>query len=653
VKYIAKLILSILIVFFMFFSCGFTIGQRVLTIGGDKNFPPYEFVDDDGEYRGFNVDLMRAMAIEMGWEIKLVPMDWIEAHTALQDGKIDAIQGMSFNNSRKQYYDFSSSYLVNSLTCFVRKDSSYIMKLNDLKGRRVAVQRSDSAAYILADVGEVEVIFFSDLNEAFVKLLSKQVDAVVGNSLSGMYFLQKSMVVDKVKVVGQELNETNYGVAVRKGNEELVKDVDKAIERVRRNGTYQKIYEKWFGKEIKPAWTGLKYALYTLGLCLIVALCISYIYFRWNQKLKDEVLKRTGELAQKNKELEIKQNIINESSRFKQQIIDSLATGLITIDNYGIITSINSACERILGVNENFIGRSFKETCISKYFDDEIIESHFNGGQQGELKEKISKINGDTVTFSYILTPIIDNNEVQRGTVFSFRDITEEKIIKRKLAEKDKMQSLGRLVAGIAHEIRNPLTSIKTYVELLPVKYDNESFRKKITHQVPIEISRLNELLTDLLDYAKPKNLRKEEFTLRELVNYILELFSSVIREKAIDVKFEVNNDLKIYADRQQIKQIIINIIMNSIESIESNGKINIKLGEEGENAVLSIRDSGIGIEEDELIKVFEPFYTTKLGGTGLGLSVCYQYAEENEGKIHIDSEKGRGTEVKIEFKKR
>lgn len=625
--------------------------RNLLILGGDKNFPPYEFIDDDGEYRGFNVDLLRALALELGIEVRFVPMDWVDAYVALQQGEIDGLLGMSFNEQRQELYDFSNQYLINSIVTFVRKDSTYIVNMKDLKGRRVAVQRSDYAAHLLAETGEIEVVFFADLDEAFQQLLNKRVDAVVGNRLTGLYIIQKGRIANEVKIVGDELNQTPYGIAVQKGNTELLQALNSGIEELKRNGTYQKIYEKWFGREIQPAWKDLLNALYALLAGLAITMVIIFIYFRWNQLLKKEVANRTKELEMTNKELEAQQQLIRESDNFKRQILDSLVTGLITFNSQGQITTINAACTSLLGLSKECLMQHYRQAGLEQYFGGTHIEKCLQEGLAYNLEEKRFIQDSKEYTYSYILSPLQDSQGSRQGAVLTFRDITGEQLLRQKLAEKDKMQSLGRLVAGIAHEIRNPLTSIKTYVELLPVKYHNSNFRAKIVKQVPQEITRLNNLLTDLLDYAKPKSPSKEFFALGELLNQVLELFESSLHQKQVVTSLTLAQDgAKVYADKQQVKQIIINILMNSIQAIDGSGRIDLTVVKTITGLKLSVIDTGSGISPESLPQVFEPFYTTKTGGTGLGLAICYQYAKENDAEITVFSTPEVGTTVTLIF---
>jgi len=625
--------------------------EDVIIIGGEKNYPPFEYIDEEGEFRGFNVDLMKALALQIGIDIKLVPMDWVDAHISLQNGEIDAIQGMNYNDARFTMYDFSEEYLKNSLVCFVRKDDTEVLGLNSLTGKRAAVQRSDFAAYALADQGEIEVVFFSNLDDAFEKLIENEVDAVVGNKLTGLYIIQKKKIEDQLKIVGNDISFTSYGMAFKKGNTLLINEFNTALESLKKNGIYYNIYEKWFGKEILPAWKQQLKVFYTLLVIIIAVILLNLLFIRMNNILKMEVEKRTIDLKYVNLELKRNQRIIKESDRYKEQILNGIGNGLITFDKNGYIITVNKSCENLLNINgRDYAGRKYDETDLGSFVNIHQLEECLLEEKQFILQEKKYIKDGKENILSYILKPLFDLNNHNIGAVVTINDITEITSLRKRLAESDKMNSLGKLISGISHEIRNPLTSIKTYIDLLPKKYDNTEFRDKITKELPNEIERLNELLTDLINYSKPKKFKIEKFDLRLLVNQTLDIFRSQMDKQEIKVNYLEEQKIQIVGDKQQIKQIIVNVLKNSIDAIMVSGEIVLELKKDNDHVVLSIIDDGIGIEEEDIDRIFDPFYTNKDNGTGLGLALCYQYARDNDIDIQVTSSPGEWTKVELIF---
>lgn len=528
-KFIKVLYIASFIFIMPFFSSDVPAGfqqpaesRKEYIIGGDENFPPYEFVlEVNGQkvYRGFNVDIMKAIALQTGIEIEFKPMVWSEALKALDEGRIDAIQGMKYSEERDEKYDFSDSFITNSQAVFVLK-SSPAVNMNDLAGKRIAVQEGDIAYQKLKDSSLYQLVKVPDQATAFELLFSEKVDAVIGNKLVGQYILQQNRKIGMVKLVDQEIDPQKYAIAVKKGNDELLQILNRGLYEIKKNGTYDKIYEKWFGQ---PLDYPLQY--------------------------------------------------------YKKRILMMF---------YGI-------------------GALFLALALMLYV---------NFLLQREVKRRIA---------------------------------TEKQLIE-KIAHKDKMEAIGNLAAGIAHEIRNPLTSIKTFVELLPQKYDNPLFREKISYFVPREIERLNSLLNTLLDYARPRKSLQQTENLLDLVRNTLVLFGTMFEKNKIRIAVEIDPDLKVFVDRQQIQQVFINVIMNAVEATEgvSEPKILIAAEQKAKEVIIVFQDNGMGIENDNLRKIFDPFFTTKPTGTGLGLAVSYQILKENMGRIWVESKPGEGTKVFI-----
>lgn len=620
-----------------------------IILAGDENYPPYEYLDDDGEYKGFNVDLMRALSIELGIDIKLVPMDWMKAHRALYDGSIDGIQGMNFNETREKIYDFSNEYLINSLSCFVKSDANMIFEMDDLKGKRVAVQRSDSASYVLAEIGEIEIVFFSDMQTAFEQLLEDDIDAVLGNKMVGLYIIQNERLNKDIKISGFDVNPMPYGIATKKGNEELISQLNGGLDNLKKSGNYQKIYEKWFGKEIQLSSEKVQNILMISYILSAIAIIIGLVVYRFNVILKKEVSRRTRDLEELNKKLISQQKTIESNNRFKKKVLDSLGSGVLVFDSKGRISEVNAKAEDLLALDkESLINENIFESKASVYFNLDDIRKSIDKNMGFSNIEKSHIQNNERVYFSYSLSPLYEGPIEEKAFVYTFRDITEVVNLKINLAEKDKSESLRRLISSITHEIRNPLTSIKAYVELLPLKFEDSKYRHKMVSQVPREINRLNSFLTNLIDYSKPRIANRENFSLRKLVNDTMDFFNQMLSENKVSHFTNISNSLDVVADSQQIRQVLINIIINSIDAMKDGGSIEIEEVKSEKLCGLIIRDNGKGIDKISLERLFDPFYSTKKNGTGLGLAISYNIIKENRGFIEIESEEGLGTSVKI-----
>jgi len=495
------------------------LSDRIIKVGGDNNYPPYEFIDKDGNYRGFNVDIMRAVAIELGIDIELIPMSWETALYSLKKGEIDVIQGITKTPTREAMFDFSEELVVNSQNIFVMKDTTHIAGLEDLAGVRVAFQAGDVTDELLAKVPDIILVEKENQIEALDALLTGEVEAFVGNRLTGIYYIQKKGLSDKVKIVGEPMYVTEYCSATKKGDKELLELLNKGIATIKANGTYDKINKKWFGEDILEPGKKWQRLLYVSLIVILIAMSVIVIVVGWNKSLKREVEIRTEE--------------------------------------------------------------------IKKLYD------------------------------------------------LAKRD--------------DKMKALGKLSAGVAHELRNPLTSIKVFIDMLPSKMNNQEFIEEFMKIVPKELNRLNNLVSGLLDYAKPKEPMPKKNILKDVTSDVLALLKQKLNEKKITVN-ESGTHIEVWADTSQLKQIIMNILLNCIDAIDKDGIISITGRIQDNKSFISIQDNGCGIPKEVLSKVFDPFFTSKKYGYGIGLSITHQLVKENKGEIHIESTEGVGTTITIEL---
>lgn len=214
----------------------------------------------------------------------------------------------------------------------------------------------------------------------------------------------------------------------------------------------------------------------------------------------------------------------------------------------------------------------------------------------------------------------------------------------------DRLSSLGMLTAGLAHEIRNPLVAIRTFTQLLPERYQEPEFRNSFQALALKEVDRICGLINDLLSFARPTVPNVSAENVNEIVESIVRILETEAKERGIQIYRRLAAHLpKIFIDKEQIKQVSMNVILNSLQSIEGRGVVEVstrpftKNGSE-QYVQIEVRDSGAGIPEKDLEDIFNPFFTTKKGGSGLGLSISHQIVQEHGGHIVVDSQVGKGT---------
>ncbi|MBW1839171.1 MAG: GHKL domain-containing protein [Deltaproteobacteria bacterium] len=235
-------------------------------------------------------------------------------------------------------------------------------------------------------------------------------------------------------------------------------------------------------------------------------------------------------------------------------------------------------------------------------------------------------------------------------TTSALKDAEEKnKIIMEKIKQSERLSALGEFSAGIAHEIKNPLASIKNFTQLLPTEYGDPNFRKEFIELVTREVNRINRIVNDLLDYARPRKVKLLEVNIPELVDETLSSLDTTFDKHYITIKKNYDQIPQIKIDPEQIRQVFLNLLLNAVEAMPKGGAIEVTVrGNEKEEVEIRVSDSGWGISDETLKEIFNPFITTKEGGTGLGLSIVQRIVNEHGGRIEVESKKNRGTQFKL-----
>lgn len=635
--------------------------DRVLKVGFDPQSPPYQFMRNDG-YVGFNIDLMNKVAEDQNFRVKYVPLPIAQSIEALREGEIDIILGVPFRAEYSDVVDFTDRYLTSSVGVLVPADSP-IKELTDLQGKKVAIQYNTMEYDFLRNIRNIHYHSAHTVKTGMEVLYRGRADAFVGNQITASYLLNEKGLESDYRFLDSHLLPLEYSFAVRKGNYLLMHHLNIGIRHLKLTDSYSDIYNKWFDGLESPLSEKLKKIRETLIFIVISALIIFLFGFRWNRLLQREVDKKTKDLQSMNLSLKEQIKKTKNSDQFKEQILESSARGVVTCDQKGVITTINNVALELMDEKGKVIGKKASDFPFLWNMLKGSIDEAFNSGKKIIGKEqKVIFSQRETCFVRYDIQPLYNFEKKTTGVLLMFEDITTEKAIKDQLQEQEKSQALIQLVAGLAHEIRNPLTSIKTFVQLIPIKMDNERFRSEISTLVPREIERLNQLVEGLINYAKPGSNEVNPVDLEKLIQSTIILFKQETENKNIDIVWDVEPNLWIEADESQISQVLINIFLNAIESMDNKRKsmneqanltFSIRAYQAEGEVVVSLSDEGEGMTREETRKIFDPFYTSKTSGTGLGLSLSKQYIIENNGSLTVDSKPGSGSLFELRFPKK
>jgi two-component system sensor histidine kinase HydH len=228
----------------------------------------------------------------------------------------------------------------------------------------------------------------------------------------------------------------------------------------------------------------------------------------------------------------------------------------------------------------------------------------------------------------------------------------ENQRLRQEITRSERMRAVSTLAAGLAHEIKNPLAAIKTVAEFLPERYDDPVFREKFSRIMAHEVSKINGFVTRLLEFAKPSPPRLERVRVSEIIQETLAFLHGTLLSQHVRVETAFERSDEVQADAGQLKQVLLNILMNSLEAMPQDGRVAIRTANENGYLDIVIADTGPGIEPKHLPHIFDPFYTTKPTGTGLGLSVVHSIIQEHGGRVTIASQPGLGTRVTLRLRR-
>lgn len=384
------------------------------------------------------------------------------------------------------------------------------------------------------------------------------------------------------------------------------------------------------------------YSSYYVFYRIFIGIASFYIIAFLTNYLSEE-LRKKGE-ALKQKEIDYEKLYI-----FNKNIMESIESGLLVTDLSERITFINRAGEEILGLKrEKIINKEFK-----KVFDNITANASLLLNSKQPRVELGFEIEDKKKIIGFSRSILKDNEGEKIGNIFIFKDLTYIKEMEQFMRLTEKMAGVGQMAAGIAHEIRNPLTSISGAVQLIKEEIPLNEDNKNLMNIIIKETDRLNSLLSDFLLFVQPAPQKMEKIDLSSLMLETLELFknSGSLNQK-IQVEFDAKKNLFIIGDQNQLKQVFWNLILNSVQSMEDGGKLSIKMYENKKNREinLNISDTGCGITKADKEKIFEPFYTSKKKGTGLGLSITHRIVQSHKGRIIVESEVGKGTTFNLFF---
>jgi signal transduction histidine kinase/ABC-type amino acid transport substrate-binding protein len=604
---------------------------------GNVGYPPYEFINSHGQPDGFNIDLLNAISRQMKMDVD-IRLDTEE--TVLEElntGKIHMITGLVRSPERERSYDFSITHAGVFYCLFVRKGSS-IETLNDVRGKEILVHAQTYSQNWLKDRNITKrIVAVASPEEALRLLDAGRHDGAILERLSALDLL-KEMQIDTIAMAGPPLMCAPYAFVVQKGNDRLLATLNEGIHRMHHSGTYEDLYRKWFS--VTDAHARRKAVLRTAALVVIAVLGLAVAVFVSNIALKRMVRRRTAALRRSN-------------SRF-QELCDLLPQTVFETDATGHITFLNRSGFEMLSLSEASIpdGIQLSDFLPGEPDFDELA-------QTGNCRGQACLVSGpgiDAFPALLYVTPVLAG-DIHTGLRGLLVDITFQKELEKQVIESQKMEALGRLAGGVAHDFNNIITGISGYAQLIRVQPHHGEGVADSSEKILTGCDRAADLVRHFLATAGRRQPDKQRVRVGQLVSEIFKLLQPTY---GLNVAFSNtiggHNDA-VFAEPALVFQVLMNLCVNAAQAMsDKGGTLTVGLLDDataaGESSkampqrVFFITDTGPGIEPDVRERIFEPFFTTrgKDKGTGIGLFVVCQALSDMGGAIRVESEPGKGS---------
>ncbi len=374
-----------------------------------------------------------------------------------------------------------------------------------------------------------------------------------------------------------------------------------------------------------------------------------------------------GHLGRRLKEgsraLETARAELNRALFDTESILENMSSGLVTVDADGIVRHWNRSASEISGCAAEAIrGRPYGEAFgpSLKEFTERMRDALERGTQSNRAEITVERPDGTRMPLGLSTSLLRDPDGHRRGVIGLFQDLSEVRALEDRIRRRETLAAIGELSAGIAHEIRNCLNPISGSVEVLQRELKVKGENARLLELIVRESERLDNFIRELLDYARERPLKCETLGLSELLRDLVDVAQRhPDAEGKSLVLASAGEDVSVHVDSEQMRQVLMNLVLNALEAVETEGKVEVRVVSRRDRpgsgsgsgrpwACVEVQDNGIGIAAPEVDLIFEPFYSTKRGGTGLGLAIANRIVERHGGALEVESRLGAGTTMRV-----
>lgn len=613
--------------------------EKKIRVGLPTTAPPFAFFDKKlSTTRGFCVDLALMAGKVLHAQIEFYGYNDQELNKALRKGQIDVI-GCTFNSPDLQ----SDIQLIDTgmridRHLFAHKSCLTVTCLKDLPTHRIVDSSRQQPHLSGFSSSSVDLVVAVSPEEALSILDAGRADIYISpNSLTTLYQIQK-LGFANIKQVGLPFETVPLSLAVLKERADLLSDLSLTLGKIQEGEHYQALKNKWFGRDIKISiWERyIKYVLMAAaGLALILLL-----FAAWNLALKRQVTSITADLV--------------ASEQKYRELIESSPDMIHIISADGLIRMTNARSKELLDKENGPATERFLTDLVvpdqkedMRYF---IISLFENG--YGENEFVFMDGENKTIPVEIVATTLKDTHPPNRIAACFSRDLRVRKSLEEELIRSERLAIMGQMSAGLAHEINNPLGIISSYAQDLLGGEVDEATRLESLNVIANNAERAGRIISGLLSFSRHDQPVRTPVDVADILEASLLFVKLEMKRKRVSVRKTYATDpVVIFGDENQLVQVFVNLLINAIQAVQEKGILSISYAiaeTDDQMAVIAIQDNGSGIKSTELEKLFQPFYSTKETGFGLGLFISSMIVERHHGTIRAESQEGYGTTMRI-----
>jgi signal transduction histidine kinase/ABC-type amino acid transport substrate-binding protein len=631
--------------------------------GGDRNYPPFEFINEEGEPDGFHIDLLRAIARQRGWQVEFRLDDWVTIYESFTEDTVIDVADMFYNPGRRDEALFSDPLTIVYHEMVVRRGDP-AMSMDSLEGKTVIVEAGTMLEdYLRENFQSIDIITVAS-EPAALKLLANEKFDVALVSHYTFQLMKAQGQIDNLVRAGSPMLPRELSFAVHAKDSALLKEINQGIRSLKASGEFTKIYNKWFAVP-NPQGLTLKESLKILFFTILALFIASVVAIVWIRSLRKAVAQKTQALQQELEDRKLANLQLKESQAMLKEAQLLARMGSWSFDP---VTNELDWQDDIAGLRcfEVDATQSLRPYAyLSAIHPDdqvkfvEVFENAKKGRVYKSFQFRALNQQKEIMHLSMSTHPLYDEDERLVKVVGIIQDVTDRIVTEKELRFKNEElektnEELDRFVYSLSHDIKAPIASVSGLVTLMKLDVEDPKAKMYIP-KIEDSIDKLQHFISDILNYSRNVRLEVQasKIDLEHLIRSTYELLHYIAGAEKIDFDLQVEQHEEFFSDPYRLRVIFNNILSNAIKYIDENklrSYIKVRVFVDSEAAVMRFQDNGVGIGQQHLDKLFNMFYraTEASTGAGLGLYIVKEVIDKLHGSISLNSVPGEGTNIEI-----